>query len=196
MKTVNVNLPIPVIGLMGKAGAGKSTAARYLAKSGYVHMGFSGTIRRMVKTLGLTEEELNGSLKESPCRRLEGHSPREVMQVIGSALRAMDADFWCNIWKRRAQLVLLDCPGVLNDSVRYANEAAMIRSMGGAVIEIRSSNAIEDAGIYGHESERMDFEPDVIALNDGVDLCAFHDSIDDAIAVLLEPAFDDLRLAA
>lgn len=190
-------LPIPVLGLKGKAGAGKTTAARYLAKRGYVHTGFSIPLRLMFKALGLNDEELNGSLKESPCRRLGGHSPRVAMQTIGAAMRVLDEDFWADIWRKRAQIILLDYPGVLNDSVRHANEAKMIRAMGGAIIEIQSSKSLEAPGIIGHESERQDFEPDVIALNDGQSLHAFYDSIDEAVSVLsMEPAADDIRLAA
>lgn len=194
MKTVN--FPIPIIGLKGKASAGKSTGARYLGDLGYVRLNFAAPIRAMLRGLGLNDEELNGSLKESPCRKLGGMSPRVAMQTIGGAMRAVDEDFFVKIWRASAADLLMDCQGIATEDCRYPNEADVIRSFGGIVIEVQNPNVPESVGIVGHESEKQDFEPDVIALNDGADLEAFHASIDDAIAVLLEPAFDDFRLAA
>lgn len=189
--------PLPAIGLKGKAGSGKSTAARYLARHGYDQvLGFAAPIRSMLRGLGLHESELNNGLKEKPCDKLNGLTPRAMMQMIGGGARQLDHDFWIAIWRRRAVELIEDGWQVIADDLRYENEAKVIRALGGAVIEIHNVNApSEIGGIAGHESESQDFDPDIIVINDGRILSDFHTALDEAMSVLLESVVDE-RIAA
>lgn len=154
-----------IVGIKGRAGSGKSTAARHLVEEhGYVRVAFAAPLRRLLAGLGLNEEELNGSLKEKPCAKLAGQTPRAAMQVIGSALRALDPDFFVKLHERAAREI--EEPVVVDDC-RYPNEAAYVRRFGGPVIEvIAPSQRTEIGGVAGHESEKMNFDPDIIVRND------------------------------
>lgn len=190
---------IPVLAFKGKAGAGKSTAAAYLLGKGYVRTSFATPLRAMLKAIGLNEDELSGALKQKPCGKLSGRTPREAMQLLGTEWgRVLHPHFWTNIWRDHASDILdQDGYGVVVDDCRFPNEAEVVRSMGGFVIEIRG--LVEDdapVGIAGHASEAQDFDPDITVINDGKDLAALHASIDEAIICLQDAADDPLDRAA
>lgn len=53
--------------LTGKAGAGKTTLAKYLVgQSGFERVRFAGPLKRMAKEFGLTDDQVDGHLKEEP----------------------------------------------------------------------------------------------------------------------------------
>ena len=137
---------IPVIALKGKGGSGKTTAARYSLGKGYVKTSFATPLRAMLTAIGLSEAELSGELKELPSATLDGATPRAAMQLLGTEWgRALSPELWTGMWRRHARDILLqDGFGVVVDDCRFPNEAAVVRSMGGFVIEIIDPNAAAD----------------------------------------------------
>ena len=186
---------IPVIALKGRASSGKTTAAKYLLGKGYGRTSFAAPMRNMLNIIGVSDREMAGKLKESPCAALSGRTPREALQLLGTEWgRSLHPDLWVNLWRTRAKAILARgfCGGVVVDDCRFANEAAMVRSLGGAVIEIVNvCQESEPVGIAGHMSETQSFDPDITVFNDGRDLAGFHAAIDQAMGVLTQPAFDE-----
>lgn len=170
-----------IIALKGRAGCGKSTGAKHLQKHGYVRTAFASPLRALLRGLGLNEDELSGHLKEAPCAKLAGQTPRAVMQVLGSAFRALDPEFFVKMHERAMREIDGD---VVVDDCRFPNEAAYVRKFGGGVIEIVSpfTPTTPSGGIAGHESERMDFEPDIMVRNDRND--QFYHNLDEALGIL------------
>lgn len=123
-----------LIGLSGPAGAGKTTMATHLAeKHGFVRISLADPIRDMMRAL---VPDLRDLPKERDTPLLNGHSPRMAMQTLGTewGRDIMGEDFWCQIWRERyANLGPHRC---VVDDVRYENEAAMLRGLGGKVIGI------------------------------------------------------------
>ena len=73
-----------VIAITGQAGSGKTTIAKHLElEYNYVRVRFAEVLKDMLLALGLTEEEINGDLKEKPCSLLLGKTPRHAMQTLG-----------------------------------------------------------------------------------------------------------------
>lgn len=115
-----------VIGLAGRAGSGKSTAAKILVgiASGIgrhvLVIPFAGPLKRMAINLGW-----NGD-KDDRGRRL--------LQDLGQTARAYDQDAWVKMWRQNVP------PGdntfILADDVRFDNEAQEILSMSGRILEI------------------------------------------------------------
>ena len=187
-------MSIKAIGLKGKARVGKSTAAQYLVNRGYARTSFAAPLKSMLELLlfhqGVDGETIkrmiNGDLKESPTEYLSGRSPREAMQTLGTEWgRGLHPDFWVNIWKKSVA-----GRKVCVDDMRFANEAKTVREMGGFVIEIARDKkaALESVGISGHVSENMDFDPDIIVLNDGKSLTRLASDLNDALDVLSQEA--------
>src|SRR5690606_4187664 len=73
-----------IIALSGPAGSGKSTAAAYLVDKGYTLIKFAGPLKAMCQAIGFTDWHLEGDGKERPLDWLQGKSPRQFMQLLGT----------------------------------------------------------------------------------------------------------------
>lgn len=168
-----------IIGLSGLAGAGKTTAARILEEeAGYDIVPFAGPLKAMTRAFGLTAAEMAGELKESPCDALCGKTPRQFMQWLGTEFgrHMVGPDIWVNAWRRNVERAVevqqMDrtCGYrgrlIVADDVRFDNEAAAIRAMGGRVIRIERPGAGSRSGA-GHASELWRGTPDLVILNTG-----------------------------
>jgi hypothetical protein len=140
-----------IIGFTGPIGCGKSFAARHLVNNhGFAVHKMAGPLKSMMRAIGLTDEHIEGTLKEVPCDLLCGRTPRHAMQTIGAewGRDLIGGDLWVNLWRNA-----LPAGRVVCDDVRYPNEAATIRAVGGLVVEVRR----EGVGTHGnHASERFD----------------------------------------
>lgn len=175
-----------VIALAGPAGSGKSTAARHLIEQhGYTLVKFAGPLKAMMRAIGLTDEHIEGSLKEVPCKLLCGKTPRWAMQSIGSnwARDMIGPDLWRNIWFDTAADVLDQGGRVVCDDMRFANEEAAVRDLGGKVFEVQGRGGI--AG--GHVSEAYRPAADTFLSNLGT-VAQLHAQIDYALAAYDEMA--------
>lgn len=155
-----------IIGLAGVAGSGKSTAATILVETfGFVRLRFAGPIKAMMKCLGLSDAEVDGHLKESPCKILGGKTPRHAMQTLGTEWgRQMISDsLWLDIVK--AGIASIDPGSVVIDDVRFDNEACAIRDVGGILIRIARPEVMVPRQI--HPSETASFPVDHVIINNG-----------------------------
>lgn len=142
----------PVVAFNAPAGGGKSTAARHLIDNhGYTLVKFAAPLKGMMRMLGLTDEHIEGSLKEVPCPLLCGKTPRYAMQTIGTewGRDIIGADLWANAWREIASDVLDQGGRVVCDDMRFANEESVVRQLGGVVVRLEGRGGI--AG--GHISE-------------------------------------------
>lgn len=174
----NDNLP-RVVGLSGVAGSGKSTAAAHLQRQGYTLVKFAGPLKDMMRAIGLSESQIEGADKEDSTRLLQGKTPRYAMQTLGTewGRNIIGAGFWTFLWEHRA-LQLLDAGHkVVVDDCRFANEADAVRALGGIVVRIQGRGGI--AG--GHESEKMDFDEDVVVGNNGT-IASLREQIDSLLS--------------
>ena len=152
-----------LVALVGSSGCGKSAVASILGELGYHRLRFSQPIKDMLKAIGLSDDHTEGTLKESPCSLLSGKTPRYAMQTLGTewARNMMGKNFWLNLWKEKASqhdwVVVEDC--------RFANEAALVKQMGGELWKIQRSGCVYS----GHPSEKaMEFiKGDILISNDG-----------------------------
>ncbi len=154
-----------VLGLTGPAGAGKSTVARAvldaLGGGSILHTGFAlkAMLRSFYAAQGLTpdliERKIDGDLKREPCALLGGRTPTVAQQTLGTewGRDLIAPDLWLAAWDREARRRLAAGEvAVVNDSIRFENEAAAIRALGGRVIRLagRRDPRVEVA----HASER------------------------------------------
>jgi len=152
-----------IIGLTGLIGAGKTCAANELYAGGFMRVRFAGTLKSMMKCIGLTDEEVDGALKETPCALLGGKTPRFAMQTIGTewGRDTISQSLWIDAWKHAVSKV----PGhtaIVADDVRFPNEAEAIKAMGGKLIRIIRPGLVA----ADHKSEAMTFPADYVIFND------------------------------
>lgn len=70
-----------LVGFCGLMGSGKTFAADYLVeKYGYTKVKFAKPLKDMLRAMGLTEEHIEGDLKELPCDLLDGRTIMGSMQ--------------------------------------------------------------------------------------------------------------------
>ncbi|HLL28610.1 MAG TPA: deoxynucleotide monophosphate kinase [Xanthobacteraceae bacterium] len=155
----------PIIAFSGLARSGKSTALNILVnKYGFTPIPLAAPLKRMLIALGLTEAQVYGDQKETPCELLCGKTPRWAMQTLGTewGRDIIAPDLWTRAWESAAAKA--GGFGVTCDDVRFPNEVAMIRKNGGIIIRIERNGAgLND----GHVSESMNIEFDYLIRNTG-----------------------------
>jgi len=142
--------PAPrLVGITGRARAGKTTVAEFLVASfGYEQHSFADPIRRFTcHLLGITPAELEAA-KEQAIPWIPGFSPRRLMQTLGTewGRDMVSPALWIDSCLHRAAAA--PGPVVISD-VRFDNEAAAIRERGGVVLRIKR----DVDGVAAHRSE-------------------------------------------
>lgn len=147
-----------LVAFTGYAGSGKTTARIALNNAGWRHVKMADTLKNMARVmfsdLGLNPEDcVEGRLKEIQLDELLGKSPRHVMQTLGTewGRGCIGDSIWVTIAKSRIEKLLCDGVDVVLDDVRFDNEAEMIASLGGTIVEINGRGGISG----NHESENV-----------------------------------------
>ena len=145
-----------LIGITGRARAGKDTFARYLAESfGMTHQAFAQPLKQITARLAGEPEAYfhDDELKEQHCPAL-GMTRRKAMQLVGTEM--VREHFGPDVWSR----LLIDSwrqggcrPTVVSD-VRFNNEAQAIRAAGGVIVRITRPGAGLVGDVAAHDSEQ------------------------------------------
>ncbi len=130
-----------LIGLPGRAGAGKSTVARMLDEHyAFTELALAEPILDMVCSL-YSMAGIDGawaverSLKEQPTRL--GYSYRHLAQTLGTEWgRQLSPDFWLRVLKLRLEAPELEGESVVISDVRFPNEAEFITRRGGVLVRV------------------------------------------------------------
>jgi hypothetical protein len=150
----------PIIAFTGLAQSGKTTAAKAFLSIGYDQMSFAGPLKAMVQCLTPCID------KEARPPSLCGKSLREVYQSLGTdwGRKMVGEDIWINAGRARIDTLLGDVEsdiirGIVVDDIRFDNEAELVRSMGGVVIEITRSSVpqMDHASEAGISRDLIDF---------------------------------------
>lgn len=155
-----------IIGLTGFAGSGKTTVARHLVTGhGFTLVKFAGPLKGMLRALALNDREIEGDLKEVPSEKLNGRSPREAMQLLGTewGRKYFGEDFWVKLGITTANGIVKFGGKAVLDDCRFPNEAEAIRQAGGYVIRIARQGV---GPINAHASDNQEIWPDWVIPND------------------------------
>jgi len=180
------------IGLSGFAQTGKTTAANYIEEVyGFKRVHIATTLRSMLHCLlydlgyGLEDKDdiLEGKRKDGWIIPELGCTSRHLQITIGTewGRQLINPDVWVKTWKHLAS----QYDRAMNDSVRFPNEEAGIKDMGGFTILIERPGTGPAAfkwkrigkQIYkwfgklwgAHDSERVDrLKPTYTIVNDGL----------------------------
>jgi hypothetical protein len=202
-----------VIGLCGYAGSGKSEAAKYLAEAyGFERRHMGAPLKAMLKTgFGLTDDEIDGAGKEVPCAKLLGVTPRRAQIELGTKFGrgAIHPNIWVETFKRGVKV----SERIVNESIRFPNEAETIHSLGGYMIRLHRGGLGPIAfrwGCFGkflyaigimagvHPSERVDrLEADYTINNPTGSIEFLRHSIDEIMAEIGVDGVDaNIKVAA
>ncbi|KAG5183115.1 hypothetical protein JKP88DRAFT_273090 [Tribonema minus] len=153
-----------VLGLVGTRGAGKDTFADAL---GFPAFAFAQPIKDACEAIFMAGAEAfeDRVIKETVDERW-GVSPREMLQILGT--ECVRGHFGEDHWIRHMEMQLQRCESesVVITDVRFPDEAAFVRRLGGRLVRIvrptlRTDDAhVSETGIGG-------IECDEIIVNDG-----------------------------
>lgn len=139
-----------LIGIAGRAGAGKDTVADFLvAEYGYEKVSFAKILKAMLTVAGI-KEPLNRDDKELPIGGL-GFSYRYAAQTLGTEWGrvCLDEDIWV---KLTMKLLSPNGKYVFSD-VRFNNESFAIIQAGGAMIHLHGRQ-VDLGELSNHPSEK------------------------------------------
>lgn len=164
-----------VVGISGRAGAGKDSLADELVRNhGFTRVGFADALKESLLVLnpfvptdeGRGFERLSELVGREGWERAKRNYPevRRLLQSLGAeAVRdRLGKDMWIHVADREVQRH----DRVVIPDVRYRNETDYVRGYGGIVVSIRRPLYSETDGT--HSSEQTDRLPyDVLLINDG-----------------------------
>ena len=161
-----------LIGLMGQAGAGKDTVADHLeAEYAFERIGFADPILEMLLALfhraGISEAwAVERALKEQPTPL--GASYRRLAQTLGTewGRDTVAPDLWIRVAELQLEQARACSLHVVISDVRFANEAAWIRSQGGVLVRVLRRD-LPPVAPHVSERELALIEPDHELLNHG-----------------------------
>lgn len=174
-----------LIALCGAAGAGKDTVADMLPAR---KLAFADALyREVAEAWGVEQHVLRcRETKETPLDSLEmqrcadgdfcfgpryrelwhsPRSPRQILQWWGTEYRrGQNPNYWID---RMVETLAAEAGSVVITDVRFPNEAALVRQLGGQLWQIRRPGY--EAGGTGHASDTggSEFRPDVVLENFG-----------------------------
>ncbi len=166
----------PVIGFMGRAGAGKDTTADYLVeKFGFAKHGFSWALKDLVaREFDLERERMDElEYKEAFVPGVFGpeglpRTLREIFQIVGTeGFRVVDPDYWIKKALIHIARLLRDdaVNGVAITDVRFINEAVALRKVfpGGTIWKIeKTGGATTTATTHSSETELDKITPNAV----------------------------------
>ena len=158
-----------LIGLYSPApGCGKTTVADLLLAHRRVSFAapLKSAVWRLLDELGMDGFHFVYSDKEAIIPEL-GVSARHMMQTLGTewGRACVHPDFWVMIARAKTQRIMADDGSVVIDDVRFPNEAAMIRELGGELWRIERPG-VSYHGSHESEGGLEDITPDRVIAND------------------------------
>jgi len=152
-------MPYKLVGITGKAGAGKDALASQLViEFRYTKLQFAFYLKRMLAALPFFEqpnwEDGNWKAKKHPFYKQE---PRKFAQTLGTewGRQCIDEDLWLKLasYQISSKAAVLDAKAFVFTDMRFENEAKFIRNQDGLVVHILRPEQPYDKKTYAHSSE-------------------------------------------
>lgn len=160
-----------LVGIAGKAGAGKDTVAKIISDNNiggraWSRLALATPIKEACNGIfGWDDRHSYGELKEVVDPRF-GISPRRAYQSLGTE---WGRDHVCHdVWLKVAEVRMQEHQNTLITDLRFENEVQWLRDRGGKILMI--DRVTSEVGISGHSSEKgvahlLDHEKDLIIVN-------------------------------
>ncbi len=148
-----------LVGLVGRAGAGKTTVAEYLEhEHAFHHLALAGPIFSMLAVLFDHADVPTGYLTERHLKERTtslGYSYRQLAQSLGTewARKQLGEDFWLRVANAELRQARIQGDSVVVSDVRFPNEAQWIVRHGGFLLRVLREPQPGETPANEHESE-------------------------------------------
>lgn len=148
-----------IIGFNGTMGVGKSTAVGLLEQYLIATFEQGSTLIKFAQPLYDIQEFIYERIYDVYERPETFVKDRKLLQWLGTdwGRGTISDTLWVDLWKARALRATSFNSVVICDDVRFNNEAATIKEMGGIVVKLTSNRADDridtKSGIVSHASE-------------------------------------------
>jgi len=163
-----------LVGICGKAGAGKDTVGDYLIKShGFKKIALADPIKRLVKDVFALDDHTvyDRVAREQPLKNWPNWTVRKLLQFIGTELFRENIDD--AIWVKSLWYRIQDDKSnnyVVTD-IRFPNELQFFKSNAKkgefVCLKVVRPGCDGKVGLTGHASEAYDLDGDFEIINDG-----------------------------
>lgn len=147
-----------LVGITGKAGAGKDALASELVMQfAYTKLSFAFYLKRMLSSLPFMEAlNADDRVWKEKVHSFYKASPRMMMQTLGTewARQMVNPEIWIKLaqYQIENKQMLLNKKAFVFSDLRFENEAQWIRSAGGVLVHIKRDNLQE---VRQHVSENQ-----------------------------------------
>lgn len=182
LKKMDKTTKLPtVIGITGKKFNGKDTVADYLHdKLDYIKLSYATPLKEACRIMfGFNDEQLYGSLKETPDPRWKNITPRQVFQYFGTELvrnqmgkliQDIGTNFWVICLVNKLNTILKENPNakIVIPDVRFPDEIEILKKLEFPVLLLRVKRPSLNNSGDNHDSEKFidDLEVDHEIIND------------------------------
>lgn len=181
-----------IVALAGYAGSGKTTASNYFIDRGYHVLSFATPIKTVLSLVYDVplEHFINPELKAQPHINLNGKTPRQAMQLIGTEgfRNLIDVYTWTKHLERSADKYMRQnptCSGICIDDLRFDSEYEMLRHHNATILYIEVPDQLKP---FNHQSENeleaMRGKADGLIINDMSSVKKLHNTISDTLHFL------------
>jgi hypothetical protein len=159
-----------LIGICGKARAGKDTIARYLFETeGFTRIAFADPVKQAAQHIfGLSHAQTWDDDLKNIVIPYWDMTPRQMFQKLGTD--ATHPIFGPDVWMKRwyiAYAQLHETDHIVVPDVRYDLELAGIRQLGGTIITVRRGEGLGGAEGQHISENGLSMAPDYVIENDG-----------------------------
>jgi len=194
------NMTYPIIGITGRAAAGKDTVSDFIcaqeklrgqlvvkiACAGQLKVLCAGVFKNAFNTPSSaffgTQED-----KEAPLEEVPGWTGRKILQFVGTeCFRHIHEDIWvrATIGHARDLLVNRGCNMVVVSDVRFISEAEAIKNAGGIIIRVKRPEADAVEAIHASETQLALIKEDFVLDNQGRALYLLENLVKDFLCQL------------
>ena len=184
-----------ILGLTGCRRSGKDTVADYLVQHfGFIKASIGGPVHEIshliLTGLGYSDKDLQklvyGRMRDTFVVPEIGMTVRDLQVKIGMNGRDLiHPDLWVNIAKRRFVRDVPDnCPGIVNTSIRFANEAEFYTGMGGVIARVVNDRAEADNPAKDCKSEQTHLVSHTVEIINNGSIENLHHEVNDLMHFL------------
>lgn len=195
-----MTIKTPIIGLTGRAAAGKDTVANYMVgallarNQRAMKIACADQLKRICADLFNTAfqvppEAFYGTQaeKEAPLEAVPGWTGRKILQFVGTeCFRAIHPQIWSREMIGRAlELVTIrQYKLIVVSDIRFISEATAIQNAGGMVIRIKRPEADAVEAVHASETELQDIKEDYVIDNQGRELYLLENLVEEFLCQL------------